>query len=510
MDEKGQFFSIIRFVKKKLQWAEFMKEMQLFVLEISCVFFLWMVISRIVVIPFLYQWIGVTVVFLFLYQLFRLWKGRIQTEEAVAFINPLVGEDRVLSAYRFIKKNGPIETLLVRDTVWHLEKERGRISAIKFKKLYPVYILFSALFLSFGILSSLYPSDIMIEAKKQEKERKIVEKIKEDLRDDWLEETDSSLKKLKKELLQKVEDAKGADELLEHITGKTKETELSALKESEKTENYEQWLDALKANDLSSFANTIQSSDMDGVRKELAKLEKQFENLSENSKNALLSQIPPDDGNWIKTLEEQIKEWKEGEERLRAIQRMEQYLAETRQNISNEFASNDLLPPNYAFDDSPADSSHEGETSNSETNSETGETRSSNIGEGEEHSTDGTRMEGNVPSTHSDDGLTPDPSSNQGGGKGNDGRSESEDQLLLTVPERIDGPIHLEEDFGILGEGRRGEVWERECLAIKGHLRPYEEVYSEYEKAYLQSMNRLNLPEDLRKMIRNYFSNIKP
>ncbi len=45
--------------------------------------------------------------------------------------------------------------------------------------------------------------------------------------------------------------------------------------------------------------------------------------------------------------------------------------------------------------------------------------------------------------------------------------------------------------------------------AIKGDIRPYEEVVGTYKDSYMQSTERLQLPSDLQQMVQNYFTSIE-
>src|SRR5690606_21291187 len=96
------------------------------------------------------------------------------------------------------------------------------------------------------------------------------------------------------------------------------------------------------------------------------------------------------------------------------------------------------------------------------------------------------------------------------GANGNGAGLGSGNRIFLTIPERIDGKVNLENDFGKIGEGKEGEYFESDGPVEKGKLRSYDEVFEAYERAYRNSLNRVNLPKDLENIIKNYFSNLKP
>ena len=78
------------------------------------------------------------------------------------------------------------------------------------------------------------------------------------------------------------------------------------------------------------------------------------------------------------------------------------------------------------------------------------------------------------------------------------------------MPEKLDGKQNTEVDAGKLGEGKQGQMTEGEGPILKGNVRPYEQVFSDYETAYRESTSRYKLPHDLENIVKNYFTEIKP
>ena len=81
---------------------------------------------------------------------------------------------------------------------------------------------------------------------------------------------------------------------------------------------------------------------------------------------------------------------------------------------------------------------------------------------------------------------------------------------LLTIPEKTVGKENKEIDGGQLGEGTAVEQSEGSGPVLKGTIRPYEEVFGEYEKSYRESSDRYQLPGNLEKIVQSYFTTIDP
>ncbi|HET7521721.1 MAG TPA: hypothetical protein VFJ73_00215, partial [Bacillales bacterium] len=98
-----------------------------------------------------------------------------------------------------------------------------------------------------------------------------------------------------------------------------------------------------------------------------------------------------------------------------------------------------------------------------------------------------------------------------GSGKGGNGAGFGQGgRNMLTVPENLNGKRNREVDTGELGEGRSEKQIAPGSPILPGQLRPYEEVYGHYETTYRQSMERMDLPEHLQSIVKNYFSDLAP
>lgn len=90
-----------------------------------------------------------------------------------------------------------------------------------------------------------------------------------------------------------------------------------------------------------------------------------------------------------------------------------------------------------------------------------------------------------------------------GAGLGVGGRS------LLSVPNRIGGSSETTIDSGPLGEGENAADEKAPVPVTKGTVKPYDEVIREYEKSYMESSERMQLPKDLQEVVESYFTSIQ-
>ena len=117
MNEKKQFYSLIKPVQKLLFIEFLLRNLQnfLFFSALACCF--WLLISRFIVFPYLFAAISYTIVLLVIFFGWFAWKKHPTERDAVNRFNQFVPDDRVISAYYFIEKDGEVETLLVQNAI---------------------------------------------------------------------------------------------------------------------------------------------------------------------------------------------------------------------------------------------------------------------------------------------------------------------------------------------------------------------------------------------------------
>jgi chemotaxis protein histidine kinase CheA len=103
-------------------------------------------------------------------------------------------------------------------------------------------------------------------------------------------------------------------------------------------------------------------------------------------------------------------------------------------------------------------------------------------------------------------------SGGSGSGKGGGAGLGSGSHELVSVPaERISGEGGPTETVGgPLGEGDSETRASGTTQVSAGVVRPYEEVYRQYEQFTRESLERQQIPEDYKEMVRDYFQRIEP
>ena len=83
-------------------------------------------------------------------------------------------------------------------------------------------------------------------------------------------------------------------------------------------------------------------------------------------------------------------------------------------------------------------------------------------------------------------------------------------EQTFTVPTNIKSDIKNETDVGLTGEGQSQYEDAPDAPTLRGQARPYEEVFSSYEKSYRESLDRMQLPSRLENVVKQYFSEVDP
>jgi hypothetical protein len=91
------------------------------------------------------------------------------------------------------------------------------------------------------------------------------------------------------------------------------------------------------------------------------------------------------------------------------------------------------------------------------------------------------------------------------------GLGEGHHELVAVPSRRLDGtggPV--ETVGGALGQGTSETRNSATSQVTSGTVRPYAEVYQQYEKMSRESLQRSNIPSDYQNMVRDYFRRIEP
>lgn len=519
MENKRSFLQLLKPVRKQLWLALLFREFQLYLVLLGAWLAVILLLSRIIIIPFLhyYMIIGATALIGFL--LFRIWRKHPNNYDAVHLYNQFVADDRVVTAYDFIEKDGMLEKLQLQDAIKHMKSKREEVLQRKKKYLNKKMLLWSTFLFASCIFLIIIPNEKGDLAKKIENDIKLVNKAEKELHEKMKEEKDESVKKRLEEAKEKVAQSKTAEQALSELVKQMKELELKELKEKEKQEAIKDWQNLLNESGMNQLAEVLAQKDLEKVEKELAKLNEQWENLSEKQTEAMRSftgqnqQLSEEElKKTVKTIEEALQ----SPETLTNLAAAKTALQSSGEALQQQLTASGT-PSSLALSSqngnepkekkaSNSGENGDGTSSNSQGNASTGSNQSNGNGNASGNGT------GNGSGSSSDSGT-----GSGGGGTGGSGSGTGSGAGLgagsrefLTIPEKTAGRENREIDGGQLGEGVAVEQSEGSGPVLKGTIRPYEEVFGEYEKSYRESSDRYQLPENLEKIVQSYFTNIDP
>lgn len=526
MEKKKQFINLLKPIKQQLLLQLIWKELQFLFMGAGAASFLLVIAASFIVIPFLHYYFAGFAVVLLLVFLLRIWRGKPDLFKAALLYNTYVPDDRVITAFTFLEKDGDLKKLQLSDAIEHMKKVHSQV--LHRKKYFIQYKWLGAglIFILASILLVFTVSEEKLElAKQREMEIKLVKEAEKELKDKAKEEEDSEVKKLLEEALEEIK--KEPEKALQELERQAKNLELKLLKEKEKQQNLENWRKELNESGLNELANLLDEKKLQEFEKELAELNQNRNELTPEQQKALNS-FSQKEG---KLSEEQIAQLvKQVEEALDSPELIEQLAAahgelqDTGLNLQSDMTASGMPPSQLAF------------TPSNQSGGQSGQGGSENNGNGQSPSQNGESPQGNDSGNGngsgsgsgdgSGSGTGSGSGSGNGSGTGSGGNGSGSgsgsgssgggaglgqgSRELVTVPERISGDGNVETDGGKLGEGNSAYETDGTGPILKGELRPYNEVYQHYESTYRQSIDRYGLPADLKEIVENYFSNIDP
>lgn len=529
MEEKQQFINLLKPIKRQLLLQLIWKEFQFLFMGAGAATFLLVIAASFIVIPFLHYYFACLVVGLFFVFLLRIWRGKPDLYKAAQLYNTYVHDDRVVTAFTFLEKDGELEKLQLADAVKHMKKAHSQV--LKRKKYFIQYkwLGVGLIFILASILLVFTVSEEKLElAKQRETEIKLVKEAKKELKEKAKEEKEPEVKKLLEEALEVLEDAKDPDKALQELEKQAKNFELQLLKAKEKQQNLESWKNELRENGLNELANLLDEKDLEKLEKELSKLNQNRDELTTEQQKTL-NNFSQKEGELseeeIAQLVKQIEEALESPELIEQLAAAQGKLQDTGLNLQNDMTASGMPPSQLAFAPSNPSGGQSGQGGS--VNNGNGQSPSQN-GESSQGNNSG-NGNGNGSGSGSGSGSDSGPGNGSGSGSGGNGSGAGSggsgsgsgssgsgaglgqgSRELVTVPERISGTGNVETDGGKLGEGSSSSETDGTGPTLKGELRPYNEVYQHYESTYRQSIDRYGLPADLKEIVENYFSNIDP
>lgn len=459
MDDKKRLWKAVSSARRSLLFEKFIvgaqKGLLYAVLSATIIY----IISRLFVLPY-YSRVAIGVAILaFLWQMMRVITNRLSKKEALLKLDSYFSHNELLTALTAKEDNTLVQSLIKKAFA---QKDQALLAFKKRpKKMYQPKILASTFsLLMLLLLLVALPAATQQEAKVVEADRDITKEIEKAVDEQLKKELSEQSKRELAELKKALQEAETSEQALKELVKKQKE-----LMKQEQQLAEQQQTSELAQGDLQQL-------------NELATLNKELVATAGEAQSELSRLGKPVDLNLQKTIANM-------------------------NNVSTSSSSN-------AQQGTTASNSNNNNAQNNG-NNQNGGARQGNSGSsttGNSGSQSGNNGQGQG-QQGSGSGIGPGAGSGTGGGKGGlQGGTGSGGRDLLAVPNRIGGSSDTTIDSGNIGEG--DTIEEKGFVpAIKGDIRPYEEVVGTYKDSYMQSTERLQLPSDLQQMVQNYFTSIE-
>lgn len=504
MEETKQFYQLIRPLQKQLFWLHFWKEIQLLLLGASIWLFGLYVSARFFVFPFIDRYFLIGAGIFLLISAFRIWKKRPAVKAAVLLFNQYIADDRVVVAFSFLDKDGEIEKLQLRDTIRHMKISEPIVLKRKKVWLYPKWATAFLIFAGVAILSSLFPNELMNEAKQAEKAKEIIDEVEKELAEKMEEAKEPQLKKALEEAKDTLAEIKDPQLALQEIEKLKKELELQAMKQQEKKAELEEIKKQAENSGLHDLAKLLEQADMKQLEEELKKLNANWDSLSDEQKDALTALTEQSKALTEEQMEqmlEQLKAALQSEELAKQLASASQQMQSLSQQLQQQMSVNGF-PTQIAASSNPNSSTANQSSQNS--------SNQSNQSQGNGSSGNGQNSNGAGSGSGNGQGSGGQGRGGSGGGQGSGAGSGQGLREFLTIPERVGGKENIESDRGELSEGSSRQEKSSEAPVLRGNLRNYEEVYEQYGQSYRESTERMRLPADLTDIVKRYYEQLDP
>ncbi|KYG25544.1 hypothetical protein [Alkalihalobacillus trypoxylicola] len=454
------------------------------------------------------------------------WKNNPTLKDAAAHFDNVVGEDRVKTALNYQEDEHWIAVSQRRETVQKMKKNFTEVMQLKKIKVHKGKLALSFIFVSIVALSHLFPSESMLIAQNMNVQKELNKKTLEELEEKVEEE---ELEEIKEELLEKenmkLDDHQSSEEFLKDLMSMEKELALESGNIEEIVDEYEEKMTKSDSDMFSEALEFVSQQDVEGLESWLDSLEAnalnelvkewnelESEQLSEQELAELLEAFQEEMNELLANMDQLAK--------MKSMQQMLQQLASNHQlsmlaaGISSQQALTYDSQNSNSSSASTSNGSNQGQSSGSNSTSGSQDNKSNNAdsnseqSDGNQSSNDG---EGSGNSSNSGSGNGTGSGSGNGSGSGSgsgNGAGLGLGSRELAIPERLEGQTNIEEDYAELGEGE-STIQQSESPALKGNIRPYEEVLGQYENLLRQNIDRKQLPSHLEGIIEGYFSELK-
>ncbi|MBS4198779.1 hypothetical protein KHA93_03825 [Bacillus sp. FJAT-49732] len=509
MDARKAFYSLLNKVRLQLQTEHAVKEIQYYLLTCSGFTFCLFIMARFFVIidtnVYIMVFVSISAIFFFI----KFWVTRPDFKRAAYIYDQYCGENRTTTALSFIEKEETVYTLQRKEALFHMKKVEAHVSKRNKKYVAPFSLGLSLFFIAMTSVMIFLPNEKMAEAEQLKKEKAIVQETKKELEKLVKKKTDPIIKKAIETALDELKDIKQANEALKKLNKQSNELMLQKTHADENKTALNRVIKKLESGNFNELAKALQEQNKEMLEKGIQKLQEQLSQLNYEQKE-LLSQLIQSQSNQlssedIHSLQKQLTALMEKASQSSHLADSQKIMQRASETLVERMLTNNIQP-STKIAQSQGNNSNGNTTTNNPQHQQNGQQNGSSSvngsqGQGQSQGQGGSGGNGNGGNSGSN---------GNGNGNSNSGAGFGMGSRTLTIPETLDGKINIEKDKGKMGEGKPAEQGEGKGPVLKGTIRPYEEVYNQYEKSSRESTNRLQLPSELESIVKNYFSKIKP
>ncbi|MFD6441844.1 hypothetical protein ACFWDG_19070, partial [Peribacillus sp. NPDC060186] len=204
ISDESQFLKLLKPIQQQLFMQLLLKEGQLLFMAVAVWSFMLLFIARLMVIPFILRYFFIGLICLLAFFLYRAVKRKPDKKMAALLFNQFVPDDRVVTGFAFLGNAGELETMQLRDAIRHMKIHQAKVLSRKKRWFYPKWVTPALCLAVCVLLFIIFPNKEMKEAKKLEKEVKIVEEVKKELEKKANESKDPAVEKALKEVKKKI------------------------------------------------------------------------------------------------------------------------------------------------------------------------------------------------------------------------------------------------------------------------------------------------------------------
>ena len=529
MEASKQFFSLLAVLKRKLIIEHVSRNLHLGLLLLSSLSLIIALLARVFVIEYLSEILIVSSCVLISVSVVVSFFTKPGNYTAATLFDDYVGEDRVKTALTYINDESVMSILQRRDTLSYMKNQMTIVEKRKIRLFYWKKLAIICAFFTITTISLYFPNDVMKTAAEQEIDKKVIKETKRELKKLTSQDMSKELEDLKKLEVE----AKTSEELLEKLVQQEKELEKkkqAALNENQRLKELSE-----EMKDFEKLSKALNNVNPELLKIGLDELKKDIPVLTDKQQKALqtllseltnqtvpsLSELSEEQlDELLQQVEDNLEKMMANANELSELTNLQQQVQQMATSLNQNMASAGLQSSNQLSFASSSNSTNQ--SSGNSQQSQNGQNQSGNSSNNNGQPQNG-QGQGNNGQSQNGQGQGNGSGQGAGSGSGNGGSGSGgngtgtgsgagfgQGARNLTIPEKIEGDQNVENDFGKTGEGSGEQQVAPDGPVLKGSVRPYEEVYGEYEQSYRESVDRMDLPGYLEDVVKDYFSELNP